>query len=45
MKPKVPRQKTNLSKEEDKALQVGKDFSILSFLSIFVSVKEIKGEQ
>jgi len=37
--------KTILSKGEDKTRQVGKDFFILSFLPIFVSVKEIKGEQ
>jgi hypothetical protein len=46
MKLKVPWQETILSKgEEDKTPQVGKDFFILSFLPIFVSVKEIKGEQ
>lgn len=46
MKLKVPWQETILSKgEEDKTRQVRKDFFILSFLPIFVSVKEIKGEQ
>jgi hypothetical protein len=45
MKLKVPWQEAILSKGEDKTRQVGKDFFILSFLPIFVSVKEIKGEQ
>lgn len=45
MKLKVPWQETILSKGEDPPRQVDKDFFILSFLPIFVSVNEIKGEQ